>query len=112
MILLVAALVSLVSAAALGALVSAVVYRRRLDAEEERADAALGDADQLAELLRGLQASLELGIPVTAGDISTSMPRTEDLVLAAAERDFHSHRPLPLRTRLMIRRAERAASRT
>jgi hypothetical protein len=105
-------LIAFACAAGLGYVAAAARLRGRVADAEERAEAALADAGGLAESLRGLQASLELQWPVTPGDISTAMPRTEALVLAAAERDYRSHRLLPLRTRLTIRRAERAASRT
>lgn len=83
-------------------------YRRRALLAEERMEAARGDAQGLAEALRGLQAALADQVDVAEFD--PGMPRTEALFIEELERGLH--RPLPLRVRRSIRRAERAASQT
>jgi len=84
-------------------------YSRRALLAEERMTAARDDARGLAEALQGLQAALAAGLPVGA-EIDPGMPRTEAIFIEALERDLR--RPLPLRVRRSIRRAERAASQT
>jgi hypothetical protein len=71
--------------------------------------AARDDARGLAEALQGLQAALAAGLPV-GDEIDPGMPRTEAIFIEALERDLR--RPLPLRVRRSIRRAERTASQT
>ena len=85
-------------------------YRRRALLAEERMKAARDDARGLAEALRGLQAALAAGLRVDVVDIDPGMPRSEAIFIEALERDLK--RPLPLRLRRSIRRAERAASQT
>jgi len=83
-------------------------YRRRALLAEERMEAARGDAAGLEKALQGLQEALAAGLPV--GNFHPGMPRTEAIFLEAIERDLR--RPVPLRVRRSIRRAERAAYQT
>lgn len=89
------AAVAVLAAAGLASLTTAAVYRRRVDDATERVDAALADADALAESLQGLQIALEFGFEVAPSEISWRMPRTEALTLAATARDMRG----PLRAR-------------
>lgn len=85
----------------------------RVTRAEDLSDAARGDADGLAEDLRALQEALAAGLPLDASQLTPPrMPRMEELFLEAAERSLRCRRPLPVRVRRSIRRAERAASQT
>jgi hypothetical protein len=102
--------VPVMAGAGLACLITASWYRKRLDAAEDVADAARGDAQGLAEALRGLQAAVAAGLPVEGAELDPGLPRSEALFIEALERDLR--RPVPLRVRRLIRRAERAASQT
>lgn len=93
-----------------GWLGAALRFHKRLGVAEDSANAAHEDAAGLAVALQGLQEALAAGMPVDATQINPGMPRSEALLLEALERDLR--RPLPLRIRRSIRRAERAASQT
>jgi len=80
-------------------------YRHRALIAEERMEAAREDAAGLAKAFEGLQAALAAGLP--ADDFNPGMPRTEAAFIASLERDLR--RPLPLRVRRSIRRADRAS---
>lgn len=87
-------------------------YRRRALIAEELMGAARGDAAGLSETLRGLQAALAAGTPVEVDSFAPAMPRTEAIFFEAIERDLRRPKPLSVRVRRSIRRAERAASQT
>jgi hypothetical protein len=109
MVLLIGGFVFLACVFGIGYLAAMRRYRRRALLAEEHMEAARDDAHGLAEALQGLQAALAAGIPVD-GDVDPGMPRTQALLIEAFERDIK--RPVPLRVRRSIRRAERAASQT
>ncbi|MEU5155621.1 hypothetical protein [Glycomyces sp. NPDC021274] len=109
MVLLIGFVVFTACMVGLGYLAAMWRYRRQALLAEERLAAARGDAQGLSEALQGLQAALAAGLPVD-GEFDPGMPRTEAIFLEALERDLK--RPLPLRVRRSIRRAERAASQT
>jgi hypothetical protein len=102
MTLLIAALVFTACMFGLGYLAAAWRYRRRALIASERMEASRNDAQGLAEALQGLQVDID--------GVDPGMPRTEALFIEDLERGLH--RPLPLRVRRSIRRAERAASQT
>lgn len=101
---------TLACAFGLGYMAASWRYRRRALIAEEQMDAARDDAKGLAEALQGLQVALAAGIPVDIDNFDPGMPRTEALFIDSLERGLR--RPLPLRVRRSIRRAERAASQT
>lgn len=108
MTLLLAAFTTLACTFGIGYLAAAWRYRRRALIAEERMEAARGDAQGLDEALRGLQEAMAAGLPFDG--FNPGMPRTEALFIEAFEQGLR--RPLPLRTRRAIRRADRAASQT
>jgi hypothetical protein len=110
MTLLIAALVFTACMFGLGYLAAAWRYRRSALIANERMEASRDDAAGLAEALQGLQAALAAGLPVDIDGVDPGMPRSEALFIEDLERGLH--RPLPLRVRRSIRRAERAASQT
>lgn len=89
MVLLIGGLVFLACVFGTGYLAAMWRYRRRALLAEERADAAVEDADCLAEDLRGLQAALADGFRFDTVQLDPPrMPRTEALFFDAAERQL------------------------